>query len=64
MNACIDQAVQAAANQGVKGKALTPFLLDKIKTLTDGRSLEANIELVLNNAVLGARIAKALCAIR
>jgi pseudouridine-5'-phosphate glycosidase len=47
----------------VKGKAITPFLLDKIKTLTDGQSLAANIQLVLSNARLGAEIAKALCAL-
>ena len=61
MNACIDRAINAANEQGVKGKALTPFLLDKIKTLTDGHSLEANIKLVLNNAKLGAQIACELC---
>lgn len=63
MNACIDEAVRAAAEAGVKGKALTPFLLDRIKTLTEGRSLAANIQLVLNNARLGAQIAVAYCAL-
>lgn len=58
--ACIDEAVQAAQAQGVKGKDITPFLLDRIKTLTQGKSLEANIQLVLNNARLGADIAKEL----
>ncbi len=62
MGACIDQAVRAAQENGVKGKEITPFLLDKIKTLTEGKSLQANIQLVLNNARLGAAIAKALCA--
>ncbi len=60
MNACIDEAIQAANAQGVKGKKITPFLLDKIKQLTGGDSLDANIQLVLNNAALGAEIAKAL----
>lgn len=63
MSACIDEAVRAAAEAGVKGKALTPFLLDRIKTLTEGRSLAANIQLVLNNARLGAQIAVAYCAL-
>ena len=61
MAACIERAIELANAQGVKGKAITPFLLDKIKTLTDGKSLAANIQLVLNNARLGAEIAMALC---
>ena len=61
MNETISRALRIANEQGVKGKAITPFLLDKIKTLTDGRSLEANIELVLNNARLGAAIAISMC---
>lgn len=61
MAAQIDKAVAMANELGIKGKEITPFLLDKIKTLTEGRSLEANIKLVLNNARLGAAIAKALC---
>ncbi|MEA4999090.1 MAG: pseudouridine-5'-phosphate glycosidase [Candidatus Limiplasma sp.] len=61
MTACIDQAIDMANSNGIKGKKITPFLLDRIKTLTDGKSLAANIQLVLNNARLGAEIAKALC---
>ena len=61
MTACIDQAIDMANSNGIKGKNITPFLLDRIKTLTDGKSLAANIQLVLNNARLGAEIAKALC---
>ena len=64
MNECIDRAVAMANERGVKGKAITPFLLDQIKTLTGGDSLTANIQLVLNNARLGANIAKALCALQ
>jgi len=60
MNACISQAIESANQNGIKGKELTPFLLDKIKNLTGGESLEANIKLVLNNARLGAAVAKAL----
>ena len=63
MNDCISQAISIANANGVKGKAITPFLLDKIKSLTDGKSLEANIKLVFNNARLGAEIAKALSAL-
>lgn len=53
-------ALADAERQGVKGKALTPFLLAKIKELTSGESLRANIELALNNASLAARIAAAM----
>jgi pseudouridine-5'-phosphate glycosidase len=54
---------QAEADQaGIAGKAVTPFLLQRLYELTGGRTLEANIALVLNNARLGARIAAALAA--
>lgn len=55
----IEDALEAAGAQGVTGKAVTPFLLDHIFRATDGASLTANIALVLNNARLGAGIAKA-----
>ena len=61
MNKCIDDAVRMASELGIHGKQVTPFLLDKIKTLTEGKSLEANIKLVLNNAKLGAEVAQELC---
>lgn len=61
MDETISLAIAQANEQGVKGKDITPFLLDRIKTLTEGRSLETNIKLVLNNAKLGAQIAIALC---
>ena len=53
-------ALSEAEKLGIKGKEITPFLLAKIKELTAGESLRANIELVLNNARLAARIAAAL----
>jgi len=53
----IAQATEEAEAQGVAGKGVTPFLLSRILELTDGRSLEANIALVLNNARLAAQIA-------
>lgn len=56
----IEQALSEAEAQGIAAKAVTPFLLGRIFELTDGRSLEANIALVLNNARLGAAIAVAL----
>ena len=63
MSACIDQAISIASSNGIKGKAITPFLLDQIKTLTEGKSLASNIQLVLNNARLGAKIAVALSSL-
>jgi pseudouridine-5'-phosphate glycosidase len=57
-----EQALREAGEQGVTGKAITPFLLDRIKQLTGGRSLATNIALVKNNALVGARLAVALSA--
>jgi pseudouridine-5'-phosphate glycosidase len=58
----IQQALREADEQGVKGKAVTPFLLARIKDLTGGRSLATNIALVKHNALVGARLAVALHA--
>ncbi|MGG6440655.1 pseudouridine-5'-phosphate glycosidase [Saccharococcus caldoxylosilyticus] len=57
INSIIEEALKEAEEKQIAGKAVTPFLLDKIKTLTVGKSLEANIALVKNNAVLAAKIA-------
>ncbi|HEX8785655.1 MAG TPA: pseudouridine-5'-phosphate glycosidase [Telluria sp.] len=56
----IEQALGEAEQQGVKGKAVTPFLLARIKELTSGRSLATNIALVKHNALVGAKLAVAL----
>lgn len=56
----VEQALSEAAARGIAAKAVTPFLLQRIFELTEGRSLDANIALVLNNARLGAAIAGAL----
>ena len=53
----IDKAVQEADEKGVKGKDITPFLLDKIQKITGGNSLASNIQLVFNNARLASQIA-------
>ncbi|MDP3340339.1 pseudouridine-5'-phosphate glycosidase [Frigidibacter sp.] len=53
----VEVALAEAAAQGIAAKAVTPFLLDRIFALTDGRSLTANIALVRNNARLAAAIA-------
>lgn len=57
MNEMIDKAVRVAEKEGIKGKKLTPYLLNKLKELTGGKSLKANIELVKNNARVAAKIA-------
>ena len=57
MDVVIKQALEECEEQGVKGKRITPFLLSRVKDLTEGSSLEANIKLVLNNADIGAKIA-------
>jgi pseudouridylate synthase len=62
IDAIIRQALGEAEAQGVKGKAVTPFLLARIKELTEGRSLATNIALVKHNALVGARLAVALNA--
>jgi pseudouridine-5'-phosphate glycosidase len=54
----VEQALAEAEAEGIAAKQVTPFLLDRIFALTDGRSLTSNIELVLNNARLAAAIAK------
>lgn len=53
----IEKALKEAEENGIRGKESTPFLLAKVKEITGGDSLESNIKLVYNNAMLGARIA-------
>jgi len=53
----IEESLKEAEKARIKGKALTPFLLNKINELSEGKSLKANIELVKNNALVGAKIA-------
>ena len=60
----IARAVDEAAERGIATKAVTPFLLTRIFELTGGRSLEANVALVLNNARLGARLAREIGNLR
>lgn len=56
----IEQALREASARGVRGKAVTPFLLQRVADLTGGSSLQTNIALVKHNAALGADIARAL----
>ena len=60
----IARALAEAESRGIRGKAVTPFLLQRIFELTEGRSLRANIALVKNNARLAAAIARHLRAMR
>lgn len=53
----ISDAIEKAERKGIKGKDLTPFLLATIVDKTQGKSLEANIQLVYNNADVGSRLA-------
>ncbi len=55
----IKKSLDRAQDQGIKGKAITPFLLSEIERRTEGLSLKTNIQLVLNNAALAARVAAA-----
>lgn len=60
INNIIKKALAQAERQGVKGKNITPFLLAKVEALTQGESLFSNIQLVFNNAKLGAELAVAM----
>jgi pseudouridine-5'-phosphate glycosidase len=60
MEAAIEQALQEAAAAGVRGNAVTPFLLERVAALTEGHSLEANLALLENNARVAAEVAGAL----
>lgn len=64
INEAINVAVLEAEREGIKGKESTPFLLARVKELTGGDSLESNIELVYNNAKVGAQLAVALSALK
>ncbi len=60
----VNQALREMDEQGIKGKDITPFLLRRVTELTGGDSLESNIKLVINNAKLGAAIAKEYCNLK
>jgi pseudouridine-5'-phosphate glycosidase len=64
IDSAIEIALQKSINEGITGKNVTPFLLNEIKNETKGKSLEANIELVFNNAKVGAELSKAMSEIK
>lgn len=63
MQYAIDFALVSAANEGVSGSAVTPYVLQRIEKLTDGDSLQANVALILNNAKLAAMVAEQHCSL-
>lgn len=60
----IEAALKEAEEKGIKGKESTPFLLAKVKEITGGASLDSNIQLVYNNAKIGAQLAVELVKLR
>lgn len=64
INSAIETALKEAEAQGIRGKEMTPFLLGRVKALTDGKSLDSNIQLVYNNARVGGQIAAAYAGMR
>lgn len=64
INGVIDKAIKEMDERGIKGKDCTPFLLAKVAEITEGKSLDANIKLVFNNAKVGTEIAKAYCKLK
>lgn len=60
INQAIEQALKECETNNIQGKNITPFLLSKIKSITEGKSLKSNIALIKNNAKVGALISKEL----
>lgn len=58
----IDQAVKEVGEKGIGGASVTPYVLERVRNLTGGESLQVNIRLVLNNAKVGADIAVAIAS--
>ena len=58
----IEQALAEVGEKGVGGASVTPYVLERVRALTGGESLQANIRLVLNNARVGAGVAVAIAA--
>lgn len=52
----IDQALKEADEQKIEGASITPFLLKRVNELSEGVSSKSNVELIKNNATLGAKI--------
>jgi pseudouridine-5'-phosphate glycosidase len=63
VDAWIAQALQAATAAGIRGKAVTPYLLDYLAKASGSQTLETNIALLVNNTRVAAQIAKAYSAL-
>ena len=63
MEGLVQTALEEAKEMGVIGKQVTPFLLDRIRIATGGESLKANQRLIIDNARLAARVARAFASI-
>lgn len=55
----VSRALEEAENRGIQGSSVTPFLLDRVNEFTGGKSLDANLSLLRNNALIAAEVAKA-----
>ena len=64
MDQAISEALRQAERRGVHGKELTPFLLERVGTATEGKSIEANVALLRNHAAIGAQSAGELAALQ
>jgi pseudouridine-5'-phosphate glycosidase len=62
MEGYLERAQEELAVEGIEGKRVTPFLLAKVLEYSGGRSLEANVALLLNNVRLACAVAVELCA--
>jgi len=60
----IEQALEEADQQKIAGALITPFMLKRVNELTGGESAASNVELIKNNAVVGARISKSLSQLK
>jgi pseudouridine-5'-phosphate glycosidase len=58
----VEEALRSAAKKGISGNVLTPYLLDQMVRMSDGRTLETNVALLVENARVAARIAVALAS--
>jgi pseudouridine-5'-phosphate glycosidase len=63
IEAAIEAALAEAQSQGIRGKDVTPFLLEHVRRITQGRSLAANVALLRHNAAVAAQIAAALAGL-
>jgi len=64
MEIFIEKALTAATKQEIRGKSATPFLLQEVARLSEGKALKANIDLLISNARLAGRISSAYCALK